>query len=75
MQEFTTEEQYGIPLLMDIPILGWLFRQTQMLTRKSELVILLRPQIVDKPQYWEQTLESARNRFQEIAPDLEIDIE
>ncbi len=35
-----------IPLLGDIPILGWLFRNTQTLNLKSNLVIFLTPHII-----------------------------
>ena len=34
----------GTPGLMDIPLLGYLFRQTQEIKEKSELVILITPE-------------------------------
>lgn len=40
-------EVFGkIPLLGDIPILGWLFRNTQKISRTSNMVIFLTPHIV-----------------------------
>jgi len=38
--------QNKVPLLGDIPILGYLFRHTHKYTNKRELIILLKPQIV-----------------------------
>ncbi len=72
MQEITTKQEAGVPVLMDIPLLGWLFRHTKSETRKSELVILLRPQVIGGAQDWEKRLDSTRKRFQELAPELNI---
>ena len=36
----------GIPLLMDIPVLGALFRTTNDQERKQDLIILVTPHIV-----------------------------
>jgi Flp pilus assembly secretin CpaC len=43
MQEETTNNQSGIPILMDIPILGDVFKTTQTTKTQSELVILVTP--------------------------------
>lgn len=40
-------EEEGIPWLRRIPVLKWLFQHQSRRTRKSELIVLLRPQIVD----------------------------
>lgn len=52
MEEATT----GVPLLKDIPFFGKAFRQTRQRSRKSELVILLRP-LVLPPNTWNDALE------------------
>jgi type IV pilus assembly protein PilQ len=36
----------GIPLLMDLPVLGALFRTTKNQERKTDLIILVTPHIV-----------------------------
>lgn len=46
MQNRTIETVASVPLLGDIPVLGWLFRQNRTEMRQSELVILLQPHIV-----------------------------
>ncbi len=47
MQTKTRNEDAGVPLLSDIPIAGAAFNQKNISTRKTELVILIRPIIVD----------------------------
>ena len=47
MQNSTRDEQSSVPVLGRIPILGALFRHTKKTKYKSELVILLKPVVVD----------------------------
>ncbi len=42
----TGNDQNKVPLLGDIPVLGYLFKHVHKYTNKRELIILLRPQIV-----------------------------
>jgi len=52
LKEAYKEEVKGIPLLMDIPLLGFLFRGTTRVKEKVELVVMITPTIVDpKGQY------------------------
>jgi type IV pilus assembly protein PilQ len=44
-----TESRSGIPFLMDLPILGGLFRTTSREERKQDLLILVTPHIVRDP--------------------------
>ncbi len=39
----------GIPFLQNIPLLGYLFRQTQDRKERSELIVLLQPTVVELP--------------------------
>jgi type II secretory pathway component GspD/PulD (secretin) len=43
MQESSQNMRGQVPLLGDVPVIGRLFRQQRRMTRKTELVILLRP--------------------------------
>jgi len=45
----TTENDSGIPGLMKIPILGWLFKNNTLSETVSELLIFLTPRVVDQP--------------------------
>jgi len=47
IKEDRREDYKGIPLLMNIPILGYLFRYTTYSTTKTELVILLLPRVIE----------------------------
>jgi general secretion pathway protein D len=40
----------GVPILMDIPILGYLFRSSSDKQQRRELIILLRPTVLPTPQ-------------------------
>lgn len=44
-----TEDRSGIPFLMDLPLLGGLFRTTRREERKQDLLILVTPHIVRQP--------------------------
>jgi general secretion pathway protein D len=40
----------GIPILMDIPVLGWLFRSTTSNETRTELLVLIRPTVLPTPE-------------------------
>ena len=71
MQEKTVKDESGIPVLSKIPGLGALFRHTKSSSRKSELVILLRPQVIGSPADWETSLDASRQRIKKIAPKFQ----
>ena len=66
MQDSTEEIIASTPLLGDLPLLGGLFRHTRQEQRKSELVILLRPMVVDEAgEAWESDIERSRERLRD----------
>ncbi len=40
----------GVPLLMDLPLLGWLFRSTDNAKDRTELMVLMRPTVLKTPE-------------------------
>ncbi|MEH0167923.1 pilus (MSHA type) biogenesis protein MshL [Roseateles microcysteis] len=46
MQQVTTTDRAGLPLVSKIPLLGGLFRQSADVNKKRELVILMKPTII-----------------------------
>jgi MSHA biogenesis protein MshL len=60
-----TEDTAGVPVLSRIPVIGALFRSTHQSGGKTELVILLRPIIVDK-RTWSQDLEKTQGAFTNV---------
>ncbi|PJC85566.1 pilus (MSHA type) biogenesis protein MshL [Vibrio sp. HA2012] len=68
MKSNTTEQTSKVPLLGDIPGLGYLFRNVSNVTEKTELVILLKPTVVGV-HTWQQEIERSRDILQEWFPD------
>ncbi len=62
MEDSLSEEHAKVPILGDIPYLGALFRQTGQNARKTELVILLRPEIIEGEQ-WAGQVRRESERF------------
>ena len=70
MQDSFREEMSQIPYLGDIPLIGdILFKQTLRRKTKSELVILLKPFVVDDRGYRSE-VESIEHRFQPYLPRM-----
>lgn len=46
MKDDTTEETSKVPLLGDIPVIGWLFKSKRSKTEKTNLLVFLTPKII-----------------------------
>jgi type II secretory pathway component GspD/PulD (secretin) len=73
------EDNRGVPYLMDLPVLGYLFKARSEVIKKTELVIIITPHIVtgakdvlDKPLpiKGQSTGNAISTSFQENAPDM-----
>ena len=73
MQEYNDNKDVGIPVLGDLPGIGSLFRHSQLRSRKSELVILLRPQVIGSSADWQRNIDISRQRLKRLAPELKQD--
>lgn len=71
MQDIINDQQAGPPGLMNIPIIGALFKHTKKQSSKSELVILLKPIIVDDSQSWNTELQRSLDAFKDINLSLQ----
>ncbi len=68
MQDSTRDEKFSVPVLGDLPLIGPLFRHTRQTKQKSELVILLKPTLVENSGWqWAQQLGRASGRFRGLA--------
>ena len=57
----------GVPFLMDIPMLGYLFRSRAMWTRRgSELIVLIRPTVLPTPEIAALTATAEKNKMPEV---------
>jgi MSHA biogenesis protein MshL len=74
MGERTVNGKSGMPWMGDIPVLGHAFKNTDRRTVKTELVILLKPTIIETDDSWKQDLRDTRKRLEEYqytpAPNL-----
>lgn len=61
-------QDYRVPVLGDIPVLGHLFRSQQKSDDHTELVILLRPIIVESDDQWTQLTGQAMDRADALDP-------
>jgi MSHA biogenesis protein MshL len=63
MEDINKRLNAAAPGLGDIPFLGNLFKHRKDSSRKTELVILLRPLVVARQQQWQAQLEGSRERI------------
>lgn len=68
MRQSNTNDRSQIPGAGEIPLFGGLFRNTNQISQKRELVILIKPTIVQGDAAWEQDVLESQNRIQNLAP-------
>jgi MSHA biogenesis protein MshL len=66
MKEGSSDEDSAIPLLGDIPILGNLFKHKKVVRIKRELVILLKPTVINLGQDWDAPIGDSQERMKKI---------
>ena len=64
MEDIKRNLKAAAPGLGDIPLLGNLFKHRKESSKKTELVILLRPVVVQNQQNWSRDMGDVRNRIQ-----------
>ncbi|MFH1683296.1 MAG: hypothetical protein ABIA67_00290, partial [Candidatus Margulisiibacteriota bacterium] len=68
-KEKDTEDNYGIPFLMDIPLIGAFFRRTVISKEKHELLVFVTPHILT-PQYLESISKPTIKAMEEEAEKI-----
>ena len=66
MQENNRDDRFGVPLLSRLPLIGFLFRQTRTSNRKSELVILLKPVVVESDEQWAEEVRRRELKIEDV---------
>ena len=66
MQNSSSNEDGGLPGMSDIPIIGNLFKQKKRANTRSELVILLRPIIVNANKTWSNYIKDSAGRIKQL---------
>ncbi|RFF28333.1 pilus (MSHA type) biogenesis protein MshL [Wenzhouxiangella sp. 15190] len=69
MRESSEQKRFGTPGLSRVPLLGRAFGSRQEETTKTELVILLRPVVIDSPRVWSRESEGALDRMGDMGSD------
>jgi len=67
MRNSIKDESYGTPGLSKIPGVGNLFKSTREIERKTELVILLKPVVIDSDDAWTQMADESLQRIRQTA--------
>jgi MSHA biogenesis protein MshL len=68
MRTARRKQDYGLPLLGDVPVLGNLFKSQRTTETKTELVILLRPVVVDDDAQWNGLVREPLDRAAALDP-------
>ena len=69
MRNSTQRTDYGTPVLGRVPGLKRLFNSTRELASKTELIILLRPIVVDDDADWSRAIQPAATRISNMSTD------
>ena len=68
MRQSSSSDRSQVPGAADVPVLGNLFRNNSRVSQKSELVILLKPTIVQGEDSWDQDMLDSQRRLQGLVP-------
>lgn len=68
MRQAAVSDNSQAPGLGDVPVVGGLFRNTERTMQKRELVVLIKPTIVDGAASYAQELDEASRRIEQLAP-------
>jgi general secretion pathway protein D len=66
IDDTTTNNETQVPVLGDIPILGWLFRNTSETTVKTNLYIFITPRVIENPAEAESVLQDKKGHIDSI---------
>jgi MSHA biogenesis protein MshL len=68
MRQATTTDRSGVPGASSVPVLGLLFGSKGEVIQKRELVVLIKPTIVETSSDWNQDLLDSGRRIKELDP-------
>ena len=71
MQNISSNDDAGLPGVSDIPSVGVLFKQQSQKNRRTELVILMRPIVVDSNKTWSNYIKETGGRIEKLKYDPE----
>jgi MSHA biogenesis protein MshL len=68
MRQSATSDGSQVPVAGSVPVLGSLFKNKNQVNQKRELVVLIKPTIVDSDSSWNQDLLDTSRRIQDLDP-------
>ncbi|WP_051971434.1 secretin N-terminal domain-containing protein [Massilia sp. 9096] len=68
MRQSSTNDQSGLPGSTNVPVIGALFGQKKRVNQKRELVVLIKPTIVDGANNWNDDLIETSRRIDQLDP-------
>ena len=66
MQNGTSNDEAGLPGVSDVPFLGNFFGQKRKVNTRSELVILLKPLVVNSNKTWSSYIRQSQQRIEQL---------
>jgi general secretion pathway protein D len=66
IDESATNNQSSVPVLGDVPLLGWLFRNNSEKTQKTNLYIFLTPRVIKSPSEAQEIFENKKGQIDTI---------
>ena len=70
MRSTTTEIENKVPLLGDIPLLGWFFKSKSKEDAKTNLLVFITPKVVTDPEKMKKITEEKRHEFNRDNDDI-----
>jgi MSHA biogenesis protein MshL len=68
MRQASTDDKSQVPVAGDVPVVGGLFRSTDRVMQKRELVILIKPTVVQDGAVWDRDIQEAQRRVESLDP-------
>lgn len=68
MRQSSTSDRSQVPGVGDVPIVGNLFRNTNQVSQKRELVILLKPTVIHSQDSWADDILQSQQRIRKLDP-------
>ena len=66
IEDVTTDNQSKVPMLGDVPILGWLFRDSSETKERTNLYVFLTPRVIKNPAEAESVLKEKQDQMDSI---------
>ncbi len=68
----TTNEENKVPILGDIPVLGWAFKYGKKSTAKTELLVMITPYVIESDDVLDQYIKKFQEKMQGLRQGLDL---